>query len=110
MAKTAPFVVVWQKALRDADVPAGRRGFGLLLSLWANADGTSCFPSIATLVGRGYSKPTVHRHLSALEADGWLKIRHGGGRRPDGGYVSNVYTLRLPGSSGVSAETERGLS
>jgi Helix-turn-helix domain len=103
--KTAPFVVVWQKAIRDADMPVGRKGFALLLSTWADADGTHCFPSIATLIKLGCAKPTVHRHLATLEADGWLDIRHGGGRRPDRSYAHNVYTLCLPGASGVSDET-----
>ena len=105
MAAKAPLVVVWQKAIRDAEMPVGRKGFALLLSTWADADGTNCFPSIATLVGLGYSKPTVHRHLAALEADGWLDVRHGGGRRPDRSYAHNMYTLRLPRTSGVSNET-----
>jgi len=103
--KTAPFVVVWQKAIRDADMPVGRKGFALLLSTWADADGTHCFPSIATLIKLGCAKPTVHRHLATLEADGWLDVRHGGGRRPDRSYEHNVYTLCLPGASGVSDET-----
>jgi hypothetical protein len=99
VAKTAPFIVVWQKAIRDAEMPVGRKGFALLLSTWADADGTNCWPSIATLAGLGCAKRTVHRYLTALEADGWLDVRHGGGRRPDGSYEHNTYALRLPVAS-----------
>jgi hypothetical protein len=94
--KPAPFVVVWQKAIRDAAMPVGRKGFAVLLSTWADADGTHCFPSIATLAGLGCTRRTVHRHLAALEADGWLDVRHGGGRLPNGNYEHNTYALRLP--------------
>ena len=92
----APFVVVWKKALRDATMPIGRKSFGAWLETWADRDGTNCFPSVATLARLGYARRSVYRHLAALEADGWLKIQHGGGRRPDGSYGHNTYALCLP--------------
>jgi hypothetical protein len=105
----APFVVVWKKELRDSKtLPASCRSFGAWLETWADRDGTNCWPSIATLVGLGYSKTTVYRNLSALEAAGWLRIKHGGGRLPDGTYEHNGYTLTLP-PEGAGTETGRSV-
>jgi hypothetical protein len=91
------FVLRWKVALRYADLPVNVKGFAVLLSTWADADGTNCFPSIARqLVPMGYSKRTIQDYLNRLEATGWLKIEHGGGRLPDGRYAHNVYTLKIP--------------
>lgn len=91
-----PSKFTWERAIRDAAMPVARKGFALILGTWADGDGSKCFPSIATLVAVGYSKSSVHRYLRALEADGWIKVAHGGGRRPNGGYHHNAYTLTIP--------------
>lgn len=91
-----PLIFRWQQAIRDAEMPVARKGFALLLSTYADADGTNCFPSIATLMAHGFAKRTVQRNLRTLEADGWLEIQHGGGRRANGSYSHNRYRLRLP--------------
>jgi hypothetical protein len=91
-----PFVIRWREQIRFATMPVGRKGFAALLSTWADADGTSCFPSIKTLSTMGFAKRTVQTYLKALEKDGWLTIERGGGRRPDGSYAFNRYTLRVP--------------
>jgi len=105
----APFVMTWQRSIRDAPMPAARKGFGLILSTWGNGDGTRIFPSIETLTDVGYSRATVYRHLGDLEEDGWIVCeRRGGGRIKGGKYASNVYRLTLP--RGSSGETKGVLS
>jgi hypothetical protein len=103
--KPAPLIFAWQRAVRDSDLTFSCKGFALILSTWANADGTSCFPSITLIADLGCSRATVYRHLAALEAGGWLDVSHGGGRLENGSYVHNTYALRLP--QGYSPETER---
>jgi hypothetical protein len=106
-AKPQPFIFRWQKAVRDADMPVGRKGFALILSTWADADGTSCYPAIATLAAKGYGKRSVYRYLGDLEDCGWLCVEHGGGRLSATRYANNRYTLTLPsGYSDVTANSE----
>ena len=37
-----------------------------------------------------------HRHVNALNKDGWLIRLSGGGKRADGRGICNHYVLRLP--------------
>lgn len=90
---------VWEKALRQARIGAGKNGASTLalafaVATFANADGTRIHPGVALLAdGLGLSARTVDRALSRLRREGYLtKVRQGNSRAG----LADEYRLSLP--------------
>src|SRR5207249_2138882 len=65
----------WRDAVtaQGNSLSAMGRYVALLLSLYMDGDGGSCFPSVTTLAARGNSgERTVRRAIRELERAGWL--------------------------------------
>ena len=84
------FVKARTAFLRDPSVSPTAKALLLLLRSYANPNGSSCFPSVATLAGcLGCDRKTVFRHLEELESRELLE------RSRDTGSV-NRYFLPVP--------------
>lgn len=85
----------------------------MMLALADNADDHGfCWPGLATLAAKcRVSESAARRTLHRLQDDGWLTIRAGGGRRPDGRGIPNSYSLDLDRLSnpGVDARVNPGV-
>jgi Helix-turn-helix domain len=107
-----PFVVVWRKAILASGLPAPARHVAHVLAEHANADGGSCYPSIARLADEtGHAESTVRAALASLEGAGYVDVtRTRGGRRAgDRLGLRNAYRLTKPsGSRRVSTRRVRG--
>lgn len=91
----------------DADVPPMQKLVLLKLVDCANDDGSSCWPSVATIVGdTGASRRFVQRTLRLFEGDGLLEVVTLGGMR---GNKSTEYQINLGIlASYVGASPRRG--
>lgn len=84
----------WQELIFQEPFPAAMKATLMALSLFADADGKSCFPNeeqIAVL--SSVSPKTVRKHLTTAEDQGWLTIYHHS-RKGKPGY-SKGYVLTL---------------
>lgn len=68
----------WEQALKDRSVAEGMtpgcQHIALLMSTYANGDGTSIRPTVQTLVGvSGKSRSSIHEALRYLRKTGWLQ-------------------------------------
>ena len=90
----------WWRALRRSTLTPTARHVAMAVSTYMNKDGAGAWPSMATLADdTGRSRAVVKRAVRELRDTGWLTVESGGGRRADGGYVSNRYRASIP--SGV---------
>jgi hypothetical protein len=93
----------WWRAIRASDLSPTARHVALNLSTYMNQEGGGAWPSMATLADdTGRSRAVVKRAIRELRDAGFLTVESGGGRRGDGGYVSNRYRASFP--SGVVDE------
>jgi DNA-binding PadR family transcriptional regulator len=80
--------------VRDSCLSQGPKLVLLMLVLRARPtyeEGWIAFPSVATLAGDcSLGQRAVYRALTALEAEGFIHIEHGGGREV------NVYEVNMP--------------
>lgn len=87
----------WWRALRASSLTPTARHVALAIATYMDADGGGAWPSMATLSDdTGRSRRTVARAVQELEQAGYLDVSSGGGRRGDGGYVSNRYVATIP--------------
>ena len=92
------------RATLDCERFSGLRKLVLVsLASFADADGSSVFPSIATIARQtGLSRRPVQQHIRALEADGVLvKVAPSRRHRP------TEYRIALGGFRGVASNTPR---
>lgn len=76
-----PFVENWRTAIMASSVPSGAKVVGERLSKRGRHDGTSNYPTVATLMlATGLSRRAVQEHLRLLEAAGWIERVRGPGR------------------------------
>lgn len=93
----------WQKALRGAkDLTHAEFRVLVNLATWTDEQLGNAFPGNAQLFEAAcVSQPTGKKALRTLQDKGWLILQHrGGGRRPGGNGISNVYSVTTP--KGVS--------
>lgn len=102
-----PLLFRWRRALASPSGPAPTTRHVLLtLSLAANTDGGSCYPSTRTLAtSTGLSRRCVMEHLRIAENEGWLDRRQRGGGQ---GWRRTEYTLVLPTNLGAEGDRVRG--
>lgn len=96
---TRPLVAVWRDTLLSPNgLTATEKAVGLAVAKHADHNGSSCYPSQATIAAEaGCGLRTVQRALGALEAAGWLiveKVPISGG--PQGRAWRSSYHLTLP--------------
>ena len=97
----------YERAIRRSGLPAPARHLALTIATWAAVDTAEIperfQPSLTTLEeATGLSRATVKRHLSVLEAAGWL-----GRDRPDvikarTEHARTGYRLRIPDGAGLT--------
>jgi hypothetical protein len=86
----------WQRVVASTAGPKSPtiRHVLLTLSIYMQADGSSCFPSFGTLAkATGLSRRSIYRSIGEAEADGWLKVKH---QKMGNGFHSNRYTPIIP--------------
>jgi len=100
--------ITWQRAVRD-DPTITRTDLLVLLvlSTYANADGTGAYPAEATLAEAcGVSTRSVRRAVQVGREKGYVDVTRRGHRRGDGSAVTNAYVLALPSTGhGCPVET-----
>jgi hypothetical protein len=103
IGKPAPDRFAWERAVRASDLPATPRLAAYALATFMDRDGSSCYPSVATIAGAMGVRDvrTVRRALDVLAAGGWVHRERGGGRRRTGAYVTNVYLPTIPAAEGA---------
>lgn len=99
------FRFVWEQAIRDAKLGPTVTAVALVLSTYANADGTSIHPGEARVAdGLGTSRSTVTRALQKLRGEEWLtKVRDGNSRTGQ----ADEYRLSLPDRASPTPHDER---
>ena len=93
-----PLLFRWRDAVASAHGPDSptTRFVLVFLSLDADQDGGSCFPSTRRLATRtGLSRTCVMSHLDSAEEDGWIRRRPVGTDRGQG-WRRSVYDLLIP--------------
>lgn len=110
----------WWRALRGSTLRPTAWHVALGISTYMTKAGDGAWPSMATIAAdTGRSRSTVARAVRELVDAGYLSIESGGGRRADGGYVSNRYLATTPSgvtddtdsaSNGVTHDTDNGWS
>lgn len=85
-----------QKVIRSSGLPASTRHVGLVLSVYADPDGSNAFPGVQNLMDDcGLSKRTILRALELLRAE--LLIERTYSRRQSGRRgLSDTYRLTMP--------------
>lgn len=101
----------WWRAIRTSTLSPTARHVALTLATYMNKEGGGAWPSMATLADdTGRSRPVVKRAIRELRETGFLTVESGGGRRADGGYVSNRYRASIPSAvlipNGVVDDTD----
>jgi hypothetical protein len=91
VTRTLSPLFTWRSAIADSELQPTVRHVALTLSLHMGERGDHAWPSIGTLCAEtGLHRATVFRALRALEDDGWLARRSGGGK------ASNTYSAQVP--------------
>ncbi len=87
-----PFLFVWQEAIRECTtLHHTTKALLLILSTYANMDGTSIFPSQQTLAKNlGLSPRSVRKHLVYAREQGFVVWQR---RQIDPGHFLNGYEL-----------------
>jgi len=91
----------WWRALRTSGLTPTARHVALVISTYMSKDAEGAYPSMSTIAqDAGRSRASVKRAVRELRDAGYVRVVGGGGRRADGGYVSNRYLATAP--SGVA--------
>lgn len=111
----------WRSAIASSssDLTSTERLVALVLSLYMNEKGASCFPSVPTIsAASGLSDRAVQKALRSIEAKEWLAARlTSGGKRGRTNtyraafpqwYVERVNEVHPSEPEGVNDETARG--
>ena len=85
-----PFVVEWRRAVRDSALTSTQKLVALVLSLWMDKRGASCFPSTKTVAaGCSLTERTIIKTRRELVAAGFLDGQKRAGK-------TTIYSARLP--------------
>jgi hypothetical protein len=64
---------IWERAVRDSDLPAYLTGFLLLVGTYMSNDGTNAYPSVEKLCGnKRYSRKRVLELFKMANDGGWI--------------------------------------
>jgi DNA-binding transcriptional ArsR family regulator len=86
----------WERVLRRIVMPWELKGFGFLLSTYADSDGSRVRPGVESLTAvTGKSEKTVRRWLKEFRSAGLLKLTARGGGRGGKG-KTDTYRLAIP--------------
>lgn len=98
--KARPFLLRWRTAVFASDLSPARKLTLLALCESANADGTSAYPSAATLAARtSQDEKTCRRALDSLDGTGWFTRK----RRKGQSWRLWEYALSIPEGSGTES-------
>lgn len=91
----------WEQGLRSCpDATRSRLAVLLILGTYANADGTSARPGLATLAEDcGVSVTVAQRAIRWALSEGWLTQVRRGHRRGDGSTTASEYRLTIPANA-----------
>ena len=99
-----PFIARWRSAVLTSTLPSSAKLCLLSLGEFANPDGTSCFPSLASVAQlASMNERSVRRCWdNDAEPGGWFTRRHKGSQQ---GWARFEYTLLIP--DGADTESTR---
>ena len=98
----APTLLQWQRAVTDSDLPATTKLVLFVLSRYANAFDSICWPSNDTLAEKAsLSVRAISKHLGIAERFGW--VARWKSRRPDRQWAHGHYRLAVPSEDAAAA-------
>ena len=98
----------WERALVASELPTRAKAVGLVMAMYADADGGSVFPGVERLATEtGQGARTVKRALAELRSAAYVALVSSGQWRRG---KADEYRLSLPSASGANEALTRGPS